>query len=157
MLPALSDRHTGEVMAALNRRVFLAMIAALVGRRDIASAQVPIPGRLARLGYLGSGPSNQGDDLPDALRAGLRESGYVDGGNLSIDFRWAEQRDERLPDLAAQLVHLGVDVIFAPGDPAALAAKQATANVPIVFTGAIDPVANGFVASLSRPGGNMTG
>ena len=99
----------------------------------------------------------QNDDLVEALREGLRDAGFVEGRNLLIEFRWAEQRYERLPDLAVELIRLGVDVIFAPGDPPAHAAKQATTNVPIVFTGATDPVANGFVASLSRPGGNMTG
>jgi putative tryptophan/tyrosine transport system substrate-binding protein len=93
----------------------------------------------------------------DALRAGLRDLGYVEGDNLSIDFRWAEGRYDRLPALAAELVRLKVDVIVTATTPATLAAKQATTTIPIVSAATGDAVANGLVDSLNRPGGNITG
>jgi putative tryptophan/tyrosine transport system substrate-binding protein len=93
----------------------------------------------------------------EAFRKGLRELGYVDGKSINIEFRYADGRTERLPGLAAELVHLKVDIIIAPGTPAVQAAKQATATIPIVFPGVADPVAFGFVTSLARPGGNLTG
>jgi putative ABC transport system substrate-binding protein len=90
------------------------------------------------------------------LRA-LRELGWVEGQNLAIDYRWAEGRIERLPDLAAELVRLKVDVIVAPAGSAALAAKNATRSIPIVMIFPSDPVEMGLVASLRRPGANVTG
>jgi putative ABC transport system substrate-binding protein len=92
-----------------------------------------------------------------ALRTGLRDLGYVEGKNLTIDFRWAEGKHGRLPELAAELVRLKVDVIVAQGTPGASAAKQATATIPIVVPIVADPVSTGLVASLARPGGNVTG
>jgi putative tryptophan/tyrosine transport system substrate-binding protein len=93
----------------------------------------------------------------DAFRQGLREFGYVEGQNLVIVYRGAEGRIERLPDLAAELVQLQVAVIVAVGTAATRAAQSATHTIPIVMTGTNDPVAQGFVASLARPGGNITG
>src|SRR5262245_34919987 len=142
-------------MAGVTRRAFIVSGAALLATPQLTQAQQPQ--KVWRVGYLGAGPPNQADDLVEALREGLRDTGYVEGRNLLIELRWAEQRYERLPELATELIRLGVDVIFAGGDPPAHAAKQATSTVPIVFTGATDPVGNGFVASLSHPGGNMTG
>jgi putative tryptophan/tyrosine transport system substrate-binding protein len=87
----------------------------------------------------------------------LRELGWIEGRNVAIEYRWAEGRDQRAADLAAELVHRKVDVILVNGTPQVLAAKEATSIIPIVFVGAGDPVGSGIVASLARPGGNITG
>ena len=112
--------------------------------------------KVARIGYLGTNRAAN-PHLHEALRQGLRDLGYVEGRNLVIEYRDAEGKVERLPALAPELVALNVDVIVAPGTPQALAAKQATRTIPIVFTAAIDPVTDGLVTSLARPGGNVTG
>ena len=110
--------------------------------------------KLARIGYLSLGSAA---DTPKALLQGLRELGYVEGQNLVIEYRYAEGKAERLPDLAAELVSLKVDIIVAGGTPPPLAAKRATTTIPIVMTSAGDPVGSGLVASLAKPGGNVTG
>ena len=149
----------------MDRRTFLAGTGAVLLATPVAAeGQQPsgraqqLSGRIPRVGYLGAGPGRAGfEHLSEAFRERLREIGYVEGHNVTIEYRFAEQRYERLPDLAAELVRLGVDVIFAPGDLPAAGAKQATQTIPVVFTGATDPVASQFVMGLSRPGGNMTG
>ncbi len=115
-------------------------------------------GKVSRIGWLSAGfPRPDRDPPVDAFRQGLRELGYVEGQNLVIEYRGAEGRDERLPDLAAELVRLHVDVLVAVGPIATRAAQHATRTLPIVMTGTADPVGAGFVASLARPGGNITG
>ncbi|MBV8118557.1 MAG: ABC transporter substrate-binding protein, partial [Alphaproteobacteria bacterium] len=114
---------------------------------------------VAAIGYL-SGGSRESDNIPArlvALRQGLRELGYVEGQNLEVEYRWAQDQYERLPALAADLVRRQVSVIVAPGAPAAIAAHTATSRIPIVFNLGIDPVRAGFVASFNQPGGNITG
>ena len=113
--------------------------------------------KVARIGYLAGSSITDNAHYVQAFREGLHELGYVEGKNLVIEYRWAEGNFERLPDLAAELVRLRVDVIVAVGDPVILAAKQATSTIPIVMASVGDPVGRGFVASLARPGGNITG
>src|SRR2546422_4759664 len=120
------------------------------------AAEAQATGKVARIGYLAQGSAPSGPTF-EAFRQGLRELGYVEGQNIVIEYRWAEDRLERLPDLAAELVSLKVDIIVAAGTPAPLAAKRATRTIPIVMTSAGDPVGSGLVASLARPGGNVTG
>src|SRR4030095_4914591 len=116
----------------------------------LANAQQP--SRVYRIGYL----SGRSDPRDEAFRHGLRELGYVEGKDIFIEYRLAKTPDQ-LPDLAAELVRLKVAVIVTTGTPATLAAKQATTTTPIVMIGLGDPVGSGLVASLARPGGNITG
>jgi len=117
-------------------------------------AQAQQPKKVPRIGYLGSVSSS---DRIDAFRQGLRELGYVDGKNIIIEWKSAEGKLDRLPGLAADLVRLKVDVIVTAGGIATRPAKEATSRIPIVMTNEGDPVGTGFVASLARPGGNITG
>jgi putative ABC transport system substrate-binding protein len=122
------------------------------------AAEVQQATKVYRIGWLSPGFPRPDHDPPvDAFRQGLREFGYVEGQNLVIVYRGAEGRIERLPDLAAELVQLQVAVMVAVGTAATRAARGATHTIPIVMTGTSDPVAQGFVASLARPGGNITG
>jgi putative ABC transport system substrate-binding protein len=112
-------------------------------------------GKVARIGFLETGSASTS---LDAFRQGLRELGWVEGQNIVVDYRFAEGRSDRLPDLAAELVRLKVDIIVAVGGPGVAAAKNATETISIVMiAGGADPVGLGFVASLARPGGNVTG
>jgi putative ABC transport system substrate-binding protein len=112
--------------------------------------------KVPRVGVLG-GQSPEMSPPILALREGLRELGYVEGQNIAIEWRWAQGKDERYPDLAAELVRLKVDIIVAPTTAGAQAAQRATKTIPIVMGFVSDPVALGFVANLARPGGNITG
>jgi putative ABC transport system substrate-binding protein len=113
---------------------------------------------MPRVGVLsGSGPSPEVQRLLSGFRQGLRELGYVEGNSIAIEYRFAEWNYERLPKLAAELLDLKVDVIVAVNAPAVEAARQKTRETPIVVTLLFDPVAAGLVASLARPGGNITG
>jgi putative ABC transport system substrate-binding protein len=114
------------------------------------------PEKVWRIGYLGFGPASSWTSEIDALRSGLRNLGYIEGKNVTIDYRWAERTDETF-DLATQLVHMNVDVIFAPASTQVEPARRATNTIPIVFAQHADPVGLGDVASLSHPGGNITG
>src|SRR5881392_3224569 len=109
------------------------------------------------IGYLGSSSASLEPHYVEAFRQKLRELGHVEGENIAIEYRWAEGQDDRLPELAAELVRLKPDVIVTAGTPGTLAAKQATSTIPIVFSGVGDPVNTGLVASYARPGGNVTG
>jgi putative tryptophan/tyrosine transport system substrate-binding protein len=115
------------------------------------------PAKAPRIGFLGATTESGVATRLAAFREGLRELGYVEGKNLAIEFRWAEGKYERLPDLAAELVGLKVAVIVTHGTPAARAAKQATKTIAIVMAASGDAVATGLVAGIARPGGNITG
>jgi putative ABC transport system substrate-binding protein len=120
------------------------------------SAEAQQPKKVPRIGYLSR--SSASGNLPriEAFRQGLRDLGYIEGQNIVIEYRYAEGKSDRLPNLAADLVSLKIDVIVAPGTGPVSAAKRAT-TIPIVMVNAADPVGDGFVTSLARPGGNITG
>jgi putative ABC transport system substrate-binding protein len=136
----------------VSRRAFLfGAVAILAAARPAETQQA---GKIYRLGFLRNGPPPQ--TFVDGLRQGLRELGYVEGQHISIEYGLAQSADD-LPGAAARLVSRNVDVILASGTPPVPAAKSATTTIPIIFVASIDPVATGVVASLARPGGNITG
>ena len=140
----------------MDRRTFLGALASGLLAAPLA-AQAQQPGKVYRIGMLErTSPATNAANF-EAFRRGLRELGYVEGKNLVIEYRSADGRDERFAGLATELVRLNVDLILTRGTPAALAAKNATGTIPVVITGLADPVGQGIVASLARPGGNITG
>jgi putative ABC transport system substrate-binding protein len=140
----------------VSKKIFsLALCAMLLALCVSTGAQQPT--RIPRIGILAGSSASIFSSRAEAFRQRLRDLGYVEGKNIFIEYRYAEGKLERLPDLAAELVRLKVDVIVTGGSPNILAAKKASATVPIVFVGAADPVGSGLVFSLARPGGNITG
>jgi ABC-type uncharacterized transport system substrate-binding protein len=123
----------------------------------IASSAEPQQTRKQRVGYISASSASEAMPRTEAFRRGLRELGYIEGQNIVIEFRYAEGKFDRLAVLAAELVQLNVDVIVSAGPSVTRPAKEATASIPIVMTNDSDPVGAGFVASLARPGGNVTG
>ena len=140
----------------IDRRVFITSLAVGVvlapRRADAQKAKSP-----HRIGWLSSASAADGLTNLEALRAGLRETGYIEGQTITIEARWADGHVERLPQLAAELVRLPVHVLCTAGGPASGAAKQATSTIPIVFASVAFPDQAGLVASYARPGGNITG
>jgi putative ABC transport system substrate-binding protein len=122
-----------------------------------ASAHAQQPGKIFRIGFLDPSTTSGMAVLVDAFRQELSKLGWIKGKNSTIEYRFAEQKSERLPELAADLVRLKVDLIVTSGGPTPLAAKKASSTIPIVMTNSVDPVGQGLVASLARPGGNVTG
>jgi len=137
------------------RREFLGLISGAVAAWPLA-ARAQQPGKLPTIGFLGASPSVENWRLAPFVQR-LRELGWIDGRNLAIEYRWAEGRNERYTEAAAELARLKVDVIVTVATPATLAAKQATTVIPIVFGAASDPIGTGLVENLARPGGNVTG
>ena len=138
----------------MKRREFITLLGGAAGWSVTARAQ---QGALPVIGYLSSVAENETRSVVAAFRQGIGEQGFVEGRNVEVLYRFAENKNERLPDLAADLVRRRVAVIFANTGPASLAAKKATATIPIVFYAGVDPVQAGLVASLNRPGGTVTG
>jgi putative ABC transport system substrate-binding protein len=139
----------------MNRRTFLCgLTLGTLGLPLAAGAQQA--GQVPRIGFLFYGSPGPSPEL-DAFRQGLRELGYIEGQNITIEYRFASGRVGQLPELAAELVRLKIDVIVTPGTPASVAAKQATSTIPIVFAGVADAVGAGLVADFARPRGNITG
>jgi putative ABC transport system substrate-binding protein len=138
----------------MRRRQFITLLGGAATWPIAARAQQPA--HVPRIGFLGLGPASAFASRVEALRQGLRDLGYIEGKNVVIEFRWAETVDQ-LPELAAELVRMNVDVIFANSSTLVEPARRATKTIPIVFSVHADPVGTGHVASLPRPGGNITG
>jgi putative ABC transport system substrate-binding protein len=139
----------------MRRRDLIILVGGAAAAWPLA-ARAQQAGKVARIGWLRHGTAAANADRVEAMRAGLRQLGYVEGKTIALEFRWAETVDQ-LPALATELVRMNVDVIFAPSSTEVEAARQATNAIPIVFAVHADPVGIGHVASLPRPGGNITG
>jgi putative ABC transport system substrate-binding protein len=140
----------------VTRRAFLsAVTGGLLAAPLVAEAQPT--GKVYRIGFILTAPPNETGHLLKALDEGLRELGYVEGRNVVFERRYADGRQERLPALAAELVRLNVDIFVTGSNPVIAAVKQVTATIPVVMAVSRDPVGSGFIASLARPGGNITG
>jgi ABC-type uncharacterized transport system substrate-binding protein len=139
----------------MRRRDFITLVGGAAAAWPL-TARAQQRGKLPTIGFLAANPSIESQRVAAFVQR-LRELGWIDGRNLAIEYRWAEGRNERYVESAAEFVRLKVDVIVTVATPPTLAAKEATAIIPIVFAAASDPVGTGIVASLARPGGNVTG
>ena len=148
--------HEMHVPTATRRREFITLLGGAAAAWPLA-ARAQQPGKLPTIGFLGSGGPITQRAWVEAFVQRLRELGWSEGRTVAIEYRWGEGRAERYAEIAAEFVQLKVDVILAGGTEAAIAAKQATSVIPIVFSVAGDPIGSLLVASLARPGGNVTG
>ena len=139
----------------MNRRAFITLLGGAAAWPLVARAQHP--GKVPIVGFLGAATLSTTSLWSAAFVQRLRELGWIEGRTIAIEYRWAEGRTERFTEIAAEFVRLKVDIIVTHSTPPVVAAKQATSLIPIVFANAGDPVGNGLVASLARPGGNITG
>jgi putative ABC transport system substrate-binding protein len=144
-------------MLDLRRRQFLTLLGGAAATWPLTVRAQQRPARMPTIGFLHPASPEPSADRPRAFRQGLKEEGFVEGENVAIEYRWADNQNDRLPALASELVRREVAVIAAGGNNSALAAKAATTTVPIVFDVGGDPVKLGLVTSLARPGGNLTG
>jgi putative tryptophan/tyrosine transport system substrate-binding protein len=135
----------------------LVWLPATVLLTTVSLVQAQQPTKVSQIGYLGLSFPSANVARIEALRQGLRDLGYVEGKNIVFEWRWAEGKPDRIPDLAAELVKLKVDVIVTQSPALNRPAKEATSTIPIIMGFDNDPVGNGIVASLARPGGNVTG
>ena len=140
----------------MDRRAFISSVTGSLLAAPLAVEGQQV-GRVWRIGFLGAATPSVWASRVEGLRGGLRDLGYVEGKNIVIEFRWANGMYDRLPDLAAELTRLKIDVLVTAGTPGTLSAKRATTTIPIVMAASGDAVATGLVASLARPGGNITG
>src|SRR6266566_2000620 len=140
----------------MNRRDVIFLLCGTAAAWPFA-AHAQQAGKVYRIGFLGNSTAALEANLVEPFRDGLRDLGYVEGQNILIEYRWAEGKYERFPALTAELIALKVDTIITAGTPASLAVKNATTTIPLVMVAVGDPVATGLVASLARPGGNITG
>jgi putative ABC transport system substrate-binding protein len=150
---------TGQKSEVSKSTALLSLLFALsfsIALLFVLPAEAQQPGKVHRIGVLSGGIPGSSPDI-EAFRQGLRELGYVEGKNLVIEYRYTERKADRYPELVSDLVRLKVDVMVCEGTAATLAAKKATSTIPIVMTSTTDPVGNGLIASLARPGGNVTG
>src|SRR4051812_32530078 len=137
----------------MRRRQFITLLGGAASLPLTAHAQQPVP----VVGYLGGGDGSGGNHFVEAFRSGLREMGFIEGQNLAVEYRWAEDRVERVPELVADLVRRRVNVICTSNNVTSLAIKKATLEIPHVFVIGLDPVNMGLVSTINRPGGNATG
>src|SRR5215468_4411547 len=151
----MTPNRRGHMANYIGRRQFLATLGgAAIWPIAARAQQTP---KLPTIGFLGPNTASFERASTDAFLQRLRELGWIENRTVAIEYRWAEGRDERFTKIAAEFIRLKVDLIFTYGTPSSIAAKKATAVIPIVFAAAGDPVGTGLVASLARPGGNITG
>src|SRR5438552_15074086 len=155
--PALA-KAGGATMSDMRRREFITLLGGAAAAWPLAAGAQQAQGLIthARIAFLGAESASTNQHFLDAFRQGMREHGYVDGQNMTLEARWAEGRSERFSELVGELVRLKTSVILTVSLGAALAAKNSTTAIPIVFI-ASDPLGSGLVPSLARPGGNLTG